>query len=84
MEAELTTNELVSILVRQAVADVLGLPPTALDAATPLSEYGLDSISTVDLTVQLEEVFDILIPHRDTRTLTTVDGIIDYIEKLGC
>ncbi|GAA3705829.1 acyl carrier protein [Gordonia hankookensis] len=83
MEAELTTNELVSILVRQAVADVLGVPPTALDATTQLSEYGLDSISSVDLTVQLEEVFDIRIPHRDTRMLATVDGITDYIQRIG-
>ncbi|MYR07356.1 hypothetical protein GTV32_14005 [Gordonia sp. SID5947] len=84
MEAELTTNELVPILVRQAVADVLGVPPTALDAATPLSEYGLDSISAIDLTVQIEEVFDIGIPHRDIRMLATVDSIIDYVQRIGC
>lgn len=71
-------------LVREAVSEVLWLPPSAFDASTKLSEYGLDSISSIDLTVQLEEVFDIRIPHRDTHQLVTVDRIVDYIHRVAC
>lgn len=70
-------------LVREALSDVLWVPPTAFDSATKLSEYGLDSISAIDLTVQLEEVFDIRIPHRDSHELVTVDRIVDYVHRVA-
>ncbi|AZG46568.1 acyl carrier protein [Gordonia insulae] len=83
MTAELTVVvDLVPTLVRRALSDVLVLPPTVFDDATPLADYGLDSISAIDLTVRLEEVFDLRIPHRDIGRLVTVDRIVAYIHKL--
>ena len=40
-------------------ADWLELPVEELEPARPMSSYGLDSISAVTLTVQLEEELDI-------------------------
>lgn len=73
----------VMMLVREALSDVLWVPPTAIDTTTKLSEYGLDSIAAIDLTVQLEEVFDIRIPNRDTPELITVDRIVDYVYRVA-
>lgn len=53
-----------------------------LDAA--LLEYEPDSLDTIELTLALEECFEVDIPDEDVETLRTVQDIVTYIgKKLG-
>ena len=43
-------------------------------------DLGLDSLDTVDLIMQLEQEFGIRIPDEDYSKLTTLQGILNYLQ----
>ncbi|WP_069163738.1 acyl carrier protein [Nocardia altamirensis] len=67
--------------VRAVVAEVLWLSAADIDVTTPLIDFGLDSPTAIDLTVQLEKVFDIAIPDDVAAELATVDQIVAYVRE---
>ncbi|MEV0251089.1 acyl carrier protein [Nocardia sp. NPDC050712] len=67
--------------VRTVVAEVLWLSAADIDGATALIDYGLDSPTSIDLTVRLEDVFDIAIPEDVAIGLETVDQIVAYVRE---
>ena len=46
-----------------------------------VNDLGADSLDTVELVMDLEEVFNITIPEEDQEKLRTVQDAIDYLEK---
>lgn len=48
-----------------------------------INDYGLDSLDSVELIMELEDEFDINIPDDDQRKLEhgTVGAVIDYIAQ---
>jgi acyl carrier protein len=62
-------------------ADWLEVPVEDLDPQRPISSYGLDSISAVTLSVQLEEELDI---ELDTAVLwerPTLDSLAEHLTE---
>jgi len=62
-------------------ADWLEVPVDELDPQRPISSYGLDSISAVTLSVQLEEELDI---ELDTAVLwerPTLDSLAEHLTE---
>jgi acyl carrier protein len=62
-------------------ADWLEVPEEELDPQLPISSYGLDSISAVTLSVQLEEELDI---ELDTAVLwdrPTLDSLAEHLTE---
>lgn len=43
-------------------------------------DLGLDSLDTVDLIMQLEQEFGIRIPDEDYPRLTTLQGVLTYLQ----
>ena len=46
-----------------------------------INDLGADSLGLVDITMALEEEFDLEIPDEDAGKLETVNSMIDYIQK---
>ena len=46
-----------------------------------IDDIGADSLDVVEIVMQIEEEFDIEIPDEEVEKLTTVQEIIDYVEK---
>ena len=44
-------------------------------------DLGLDSLSTIELVYQIEEVFDLEVPNEDLMKLTTVRNVVEYVEN---
>lgn len=44
-------------------------------------DLGADSLDSVEIIMELEDVFDLSIPDDEAEKLTTVQEIIDYIES---
>ena len=62
-------------------ADWLEVPAEELDSRRPISSYGLDSISAVTLSVQLEEELDI---ELDTAVLwdrPTLESLTEHLTE---
>jgi acyl carrier protein len=65
-----------------ALADYLKRDKKSIRLDHSLREdLGLDSMSTIELVYQIEEVFDFEVPNEDLVKLTTVGSVIDYVEN---
>jgi acyl carrier protein len=68
--------------VRCVVAEELGFSDDDIASdASIVTDLGADSHDRQNLTLQLEEEFDLEIPDRDGQQLLTVRQIVDYIER---
>jgi len=68
--------------VERVVRRHLDVPDRALDDSTHfVDDLGADSLAVVDLTLALEEAFDIDIADEDVERLRTVKDVIDYVEQ---
>ncbi|KAB7732874.1 acyl carrier protein [Rudanella paleaurantiibacter] len=70
--------------MKEKIIDILngfGVERTAItDDVHFTRDLGLDSLDTVDLIMQLEQEFGIRIPDEDYSKLTTLSGVINYLE----
>ena len=65
-----------------ALADYLKRDKKSIQPDQALREdLGLDSMSTIELVYQIEEVFDLEVPNEDLMKLTTVGNVIDYVDS---
>jgi acyl carrier protein len=68
--------------VKEIIMDKLG---TSEEKITPEASFrndlGADSLSTVELMMELEEVFGVSIEDEDAEKIETVKDAVDYIEK---
>ncbi len=71
--------------VRDVIVEKLGVDAAKItEEASFIDDLGADSLDTVELIMQFEEVFDIEIPDEDAETITTVGKSVQYIDsKLG-
>lgn len=71
--------------VRDVIVEKLGVDAAKISVeASFIDDLGADSLDTVELIMQFEEVFDIEIPDEDAETITTVGKAVEYIDsKLG-
>lgn len=71
--------------MKKRVIEILkqfGVPESAITEQTHFSrDLGLDSLDTVDLVMQLEKAFGIRIPDEDYPKLTTMRGVLMYLEE---
>lgn len=51
------------------------------DDAHFIKDLGFDSLDTVDLMMQLEQEFNILIPDEDYSKITTLKSLVKYLEE---
>ncbi|MFR9751482.1 acyl carrier protein [Nocardia sp. 004] len=66
--------------VREIVGEVLWVSAADLDPEKPLVDYGLDSPTAIELTIQLENAFSVSIPEDVAVRLTTIATIVRYVE----
>lgn len=70
--------------MKKQVMEILkqfGIPESAITDQTHFSrDLGLDSLDSVDLIIQLEQAFGIRIPDEDYLKLTTLQGVLDYLQ----
>lgn len=68
--------------VKSIVVQQLGVNAADVTRASSfVDDLGADSLDTVELVLALEEEFDIEIPDEDAEKITTVQQVIDYIQK---
>lgn len=71
--------------MKEKIIEILGnfgIERTAItDNVHFTRDLGLDSLDTVDLIMQLEQEFGIRIPDEDYSKLTTLNGMVHYLEN---
>ena len=66
------------ILIDKFYVDSMDIHPTS----TIGNDLGLDSLEQVELVMELEKEYGISVPDEDLSYFSTVQEIVDYIEKL--
>lgn len=68
--------------VRAIIVDKLGVDENDVKPeASFTNDLGADSLDTVELIMELENVFDITIPEEEAEKIQTVGDAIAFIEK---
>jgi acyl carrier protein len=76
------SDEGIASEVERVVRRHLDVADRALDVSTRfVDDLGADSLAVVDLTLALEEAFDIDIADEDVERLRTLQDAIDYVEQ---
>jgi acyl carrier protein len=65
-----------------AIAKHKKIAPEMIRLNSTFEELRMDSLDGLDLFFQLEEEFDLTIPDERARSLRTVRGIVEEIEKM--
>ena len=69
-------------MIEKIIAEHLGLDLSEVtDDKHIIDDLGADSLHTVELIMEFENQFDILIPDEDAESLDTVGKIKEYIEE---
>lgn len=67
--------------VRERVADALDVDESLVTLSTVLAEFGADSLDMVELVMELEEEFDVIIPDDAAERIKTICDAIRYIRQ---
>ena len=65
--------------VGRLLADYKHIDPDRVTREAAFADLGIDSLDTVDLVIQIEETFHIIIEQDDA--IETVGELVDIIEK---
>jgi acyl carrier protein len=68
--------------VLASIAKIKSISPENIRLDSTFEELKMDSLAGLDLFFDLEEIFDLTIPDETARSLRTVRGIVEEIEKL--
>jgi amino acid adenylation domain-containing protein len=78
-DADMSTCDRVRSYITQALAETLKVPPDIIKAATPMRDYGLDSVLGMKLMRQLESAFDIAVTGRELFEHPSVSTLAAFI-----
>jgi len=68
--------------VRSIVANRLGLAPRKVTLATSLADdMEVDGLEKIELIIELEDVFDVMISDRVAETIVTIRDAVNYVER---
>ena len=68
--------------VRDILSDVLELDPERIESDSLLEDdLGIDSLDVIELSIEIESEFDILIEDREAELLNTVGDLCTLIES---
>lgn len=75
----ITAEEVKDIIYKVAASVQAG----SLQSDVPLREQGVDSLDMMSILLSLEEKLGIKIPGTDVDALTTISGIVAYLNSKG-
>jgi acyl carrier protein len=75
-------NDSVHGFVVETVSEILETGPEAIQEDTPFDDMGLDSLSLVELLVELERHYRCHIPYESRADLTSVRRVVEVVHHL--
>lgn len=67
-------------IIFKKIAEQKGLDPVTLNRETTLLDVGLDSLDMVELSMDLEEAFGLVINQADIAGIKTLGQAVDFVE----
>jgi acyl carrier protein len=65
----------------EIVADQMDVDPDEINMDTKfIDDLGVDSLDTVELTMEIEEEFDVTVSDEDAAKLLTVGEVVNFVD----
>ena len=78
----MATDTDLALRVRSALAEYLNRDVATIKPADALrNDFGLDSLTTIELLYRIEEEFDVEVPDADLPGLVTVADVTAYLQR---
>ena len=71
----------IELKVKKIVAEQLGIKEDIKNESSFIEDLGADSLTTVEMSLALEDAFGIEIPDTEQENLRTVQQAIDYVKS---
>lgn len=69
-------------VVRDKAVELLGVAADAVRETTSFADdLGLDSLSLVEYTLELEDAFDVELPEEEVTAVPTFGGLVDLVMR---
>ncbi len=67
-------------VVRDRAVELLGVSADAVQETTSFADdLGMDSLSLVEYTLELEDTFDVELPEEEVTAVPTFGGLVDLV-----
>ena len=66
-------------VVHRRAVELLDLDPPAVTQEVAFDSLGVDSLSLVEYTLQLEDAFDVELPEEEVLAQSTFGGLVDVV-----
>ena len=67
--------------IKEVIADTVSIDEAEITLDADLKEdLGIDSLDAVEISIALEEAFDIAIPQEELARFVTVQDIVDFVD----
>ena len=67
--------------IKEVIADTVSIDEAEITLDADLKEdLGIDSLDAVEISIALEEAFDISIPQEELARFVTVQDIVDFVD----
>ena len=67
--------------IKEVIADTVSIDEAEITLDADLKEdLGIDSLDAVEISIALEEAFDIAIPQEELAKFVTVQDIVDFVD----
>lgn len=78
-----TSQEEIIAGIAEIIEEVTGIEPSEVTVEKSfVDDLDIDSLSLVEIAVQMEDKYDVKIPDEDLAGLRTVGDAVDYVQKL--
>lgn len=78
----MATSDEIRLEIQKSLGRITGMPPERItDAATYRADLGLDSLSMLEMTVDLQYAFKIRIPDERLPEIVTVGDSVRIVEE---
>ena len=67
--------------LKEIIADHSGEEADTITAETKFADLGIDSLTTVEILMDIEDEFGVEVPDEILDKLVTVKDVVDYIEE---
>lgn len=71
----------VATIIKSIIADKLDVKESDIAPDKKFTDLGADSLDVVELIMEFEKEFNLVINDDEAENITTVRGAIEYIEK---
>lgn len=78
-----TSQEEIIAGIAEIIEEVTGIEPSEVTVEKSfVDDLDIDSLSLVEIAVQMEDKYDVKIPDEDLAGLRTVGDAVNYVQKL--